>query len=360
MRRVLVTGATGHIGSNIVRDLRAHDYDPLPLARVTSDLTGLAGLGLDPVIGDLLDADSVRAAVDGCDAVIHAGAVYAVWARDPDEILRPAVEGTENVLRAAKDAGIERVVCTSSVASVGYTDDPDQPLDESHWNDGARNAYIRAKTLAERRSLELADELGVEVINVCPGGVFGALDYRITPTTQIMIDTVQRKMAVFSSSCPIDVRDVARGHVLALERGTPGERYILAGEPLSEQGMAELLNELAGVTVKRGLPPRWVLSMMAPLVEVISSMTGKPPMISRDVIHDLIGRHFVYDTTRAREELGLEIDPPRDVIRETLRWIAFLGAVDDPLLSELQATFPPDPSWIPQRSGNDSSNSQRS
>ncbi len=360
MSRILVTGATGHIGSNVVRDLLAHDHTPVPFARPSSDRIGLEGLDLEPAVGDLLDADSVRAAVDGCDAVIHAGAVYAVWAKDPDDILRPAIEGTENVLRAARDAGVERVVCTSSVAAVGYSEDEARPLDESHWNDGAMNAYIAAKTRAERRSLELAGELGIEVVNVCPGGVYGALDYRITPTTQMMIDTVQRKMSVFCASCPVDVRDVARGHVLALEKGTPGERYILAGETVTEEEMAALLAELTGVTVKRGLPPRWLLSLMAPLVEGISSLTGKQPMISREVIHDLVGRHFVYDTTRAREELGLSIDEPRQVFEQTLRWIAFLDAVDEPLLSTLRERYPADPAWVAQRSGSDSSSSQRS
>jgi len=346
MTRVLVTGATGHIGANIVRDLLAHDYDVVPLARSSSSRAALAGLDLNERIGDILDRNSLRAAMEGCDQVIHAAAVYQLWAPDPDDIIRPAVEGTRNVLLAAEDAGIKRIVCTSSIAAIGYSEDPKRPLDESSWNDRARSPYIRGKTEGERLAFELASELNLEVVTVLPVGVLGRFDYRKTPTTAGVVDSFAGKGPVIAAATVCDVRDVARAHVLALEKGTPGERYIAGGDTLSMAEQIDLIEQIGGRRPKAGLPPKAVLWPAAALMEAIARLTGKPPLITRDSIHDVLGRHFVYDTSKIRDQLGLEPRDARTVLEETARWAAFMGWLDGDLGEDLRKRYPPDQDWV--------------
>lgn len=346
MSRVLVTGATGHIGANVVRELLAADYDVVPLVRPSSERIGLAGLGLEAAVGDILDPDSIRSAVEGCEHVIHAGAVYATWARDARDILRPAIEGTRNVVQAAKDAGVKRVVHTSSVAAVGYCRDPERPYDERRWNAHATNPYIRGKTESERLAFELADELGLELVSVLPVGVLGRFDYRKTPTSAGIVDSLAGKGPVIAAGCLTDVRDVARAHVLALEKGRAGERYIAGGDNVSVKAQVRLIEEVTGKRAKQGLAPKAVLWPIAALSEGMAKLTGKPPLITRDAIRDVVGRHFVYDSTKMRTELGLEPRGAQEVLEETARWAAFMGWFSKRLGAEVAQRYPPDSDWL--------------
>ncbi|MBW2527060.1 MAG: hypothetical protein JRI23_22960 [Deltaproteobacteria bacterium] len=141
------------------------------------------------------------------------------------------------------------------------------------------------------------------------------------------------------------MRDVARAHVLALEKGTPGERYIAGGDTLSVDEQVDLIEQVTGTKPKAGLPPKAVLWPVAAVMEGIARITGKPPLITRDGIHDIVGRHFVYDTTKLRRELGLEPKGARTVLEETARWAAFMGWLDGNLQAELAERYPPDESW---------------
>jgi len=345
MKSVLVTGATGHLGANIVRELLAGGRAVVPLVRPTANRIALQGLDLEAAVGDILNRASLRGAMADCDAVIHSAAAYVMWARNPNDIIRTAVQGTRNVLHAAKEAGIKRVVYTSSVAAVGYSADPARPYDERRWNARARNPYIRGKTEAEQLAFELGSELGLEVVSLLPVGVLGRLDYRKTPTSAGVVDPMAGKGPIIAAANLCDVRDTARAHVLALEAGRPGERYIVGGDNVGLAELAELIEPIAGKKPPQSLPPKALLWPAAVLMEGMARVTGKPPAITRDAIHDVVGRHFVYDTTKMRQELDLEPRGAREVIAETARWAAFMGWLGKRRSAKLSELYPPDPAW---------------
>jgi len=346
MARVLVTGANGHLGCNLVRELLGAGHRVVALVRPGADHSGLGGLDLERISGDVLDPPSIRGAVQGCELVFHAAAPYLVWARDPDDIVRPAVEGTENVLRAAKAAGVRRVVFTSSSNAVGFTSDPQRPLDELSWNEAPRSPYVRAKTMAERRVWALSAELDLPVVAVLPTAVLGRFDYRVTPTTAPVLDAVQGRGPVPFAMNLVDVRDVARAHVLAAERGKPGERYLAGGQNVTTAELAEIIWQLAGIRPKQGLPPYPVLLAVATVADLIARRTGKPPIISPDIARESRGgRQPVFDCSKIQRELGLAPRSAEQVVSEVIRWGLFLGRIREPLATTLRGHFTPDPSW---------------
>lgn len=345
MKRALVTGANGHIGSNLVHDLVAHGWKVRALVREGSDRRGIDGVDVELVTGDVLDVESVRAAVDGQEVVFHAAAPYRTWAKDPAEITRPMLVGTENVLRAAKDKGVARVVCTSSCNAVGFTDDVSKPRDETMWNDEAHNPYGRGKLETERRTWELSRELGLDVVTVLPTTVLGGLDYKITPTTGPALDAFDKRGPMPFSLNLVDVRDVARAHVLAAEKGRAGERYLAGGDNASPEQIASMMEKLGGNRPATKLPPMAVLWTVATLGEWAAALTGKAPMITRDAIRDAAGRSVVFTCDKARDELGLEPRGGEDVLRETLRWGLFMKRMRSKAVLARAAEYPPDPSW---------------
>jgi dihydroflavonol-4-reductase len=339
--RVCVTGASGHIGANIVHELVERGHRVSVSARSFDRLKGIEGLDVEKHLGDVLDAKSLRPAMEGADVLVHAAAVYKNWTKDPEEMPRTSVEGTKNALRAAKDAGIKRVVYTSSCNAVGFSKDG-KPLDEKSWNESFHLPYVRAKVESEKLAHDLAKELGIELVAVLPTGVVGRYDYAITPSTKNFVDVMKKKAPVGFTINLVDVRDVALGHVLAMEKGKPGERYLLGSDNIEPDDLAKLVEEETGVTPKLGMPPAWVLGAIAAVSEGISSLTGKEPMITRAMVKELSSaKGLVFDCTKAKKELGLEARPPREIIRETARWCAFVGQLDDTLKSKL----PPDPAW---------------
>lgn len=345
MTRVLVTGANGHIGCNLVRDLLAHDYEVVAMVRETSDTTGLGPLPITTTKGDVRDAAAVGRAMDGCELVFHLGSPYAVWAKDPREIVEPAVRGVENVLRAAKERGVRRVVVTSSSNAVGFSRDPQKPLDETHWNDRTKSPYIRAKNEQERRTWKLADELALDVVTVLPTAVLGRLDYRRTPTTGPFVDVITGKGPVPFAMNLADVRDVARTHVLAAERGRAGERYLAGGFDADPETLATIIEKITGRRPKVGLPPLWVLRVVATLTAPIAALTGKPPPITHALLDDAAGGHGVFDCSKARRELGLTPHEPAVVVHEVVRWALFMGWLPDAMMTRLSGGFAPDPDW---------------
>jgi len=349
MTKALVTGANGHIGSNLVRDLLEHGYEVVPLVREKSNTAGLEGLDLDYARGDVLDEASIARAIDGCEIVFHAAAPYLTWAKDPATIFEPAVHGTENVLRAAKKANVRRVVVTSSCNAVGFTKDPKKPLDETTWNDGAKSPYILSKNEQERRAWSLAKELDLDVVTVLPTAVLGRFDYRKTPTTAPFVDALCGKGPVPFPMNLVDVRDVARTHVLAAEKGKRGERYLAGGDNIEIAPLASLIEKLVGKRPAEGLPPAFVLRMVAFFAEVGSEITGKAPMITRAVLDDVKGGVPLFDCRKAREELGLSPHGAEEVVTETLRWALHMGWIPESIASKVRDKYPPDPSWPSKR-----------
>jgi dihydroflavonol-4-reductase len=322
MRKVLVTGATGFVGANVARLLVARGEDVRVLARPTSDLGNVAGLPVEVVPGDLRDARSVRRAVRGCDRVFHVAADYRFWARDPQELYRSNVDGTVNVLDACLAEGVERVVHTSTVGTIGLAALP-APCDErTPLAPGQLTShYKRSKLAAEEVALAAAAR-GLPVVVVNPSAPVGPWDAKPTPTGQLVVDFARRKLpAVVDTGLNIvHVRDVAEGHLLAAERGRAGERYILGHRDMT---LAEIVRELADIT---GLPaPRlrlpYAVAWTAGAVStaLATFVTRRPPAVALEAVR-MARRRMFFDPSKAVRELGLPQTPVRAAFEDALAW----------------------------------------
>lgn len=347
--RVLVTGANGHIGSHVVRELFSAGSTAVAFVRPKSDRRGLAGIACEVREGDLLDAASVEKAVAGVDAVIHVGAVHANAEKSPGEMTRTAVEGTRAVLEAAARAGVKRVVLTSSGATVGFTRDPARPLDESHHQPTTRSPYIAAKVEQERFALAEATRLGLELLVLNPSGVFGPRDHRLTPATRALVGLLQGDPA-FMHLCVTDVRDVARAHVLALQQGTPGQRYLVTGDVLSPKQVSEVVAQTAGIKPPVFRPPGFLLRFIVGRGEKKARAAGIDPPASVASLEDLNGGHLVYDSGRSKRELGMTYRPAKDVLTDSWRWLLHVNALQPKVAAKVRAALGPaaaaDPLWV--------------
>src|SRR5579872_662948 len=252
--RVLVTGGTGFVGSHVARLLAERGDCVRALVRRTSKIDNLAAIDCEPVYGDLQDADSLRQAVKGCDVVFHVAADYRLWAPDPRELYRSNVEGTLNVLRAARGADVKQVVYTSTVGALGLPADGSPGTEETPVTLADMvGHYKRSKFLAEEEARRFAREENLSLITVHPSTPVGENDIKPTPTGKIVVDFLNRKMPAYIQTGlnMIDVRDVAMGHLLAAERGRPGEKYILGNQNISLRGILELLADITGLRAPR-------------------------------------------------------------------------------------------------------------
>ena len=248
--RVFLTGATGFVGSHVAQSLHVAGAELRLLARKTSRTEHLNNLNAELVIGDLLQPDGLATALTGCDALVHAAADYRLWVRDPDAMYAANVQGTRTLLRLAREAGVHRVVYTSSVATMGFRSDgrivdEDTPVSL----DDMIGHYKRSKFLAEQEAIQAARN-GQHVVILNPTTPIGANDAKPTPTGRIVVDFLNRKFPAYVDTGLnlVDVQSVAAMHVAALERGTSGERYILGGENLT---LKQILDRMAAMT---GLP----------------------------------------------------------------------------------------------------------
>lgn len=320
MKTAFVTGANGHIGANVCRELVGEGWRVLALVRDGADLRGLDGVDVERVRGDVLAPASLSRIAEA-ETVFHLGAPYATWAKDPERIVEPAVRGTENVLRASRSA--KRVVVTGSCNAVGFT--RGAPLDETSWRAEAKSPYMRAKLEQERRAGALADELGIDLVTVLPTGVLGPHDYKRTPTTGPVVDVLLGKSPIPFGMNVVDVRDVARGHRLAAERGRRGERYLLGGDNLTAEELAALFEELTGTRPSVKMPPPWVLRAVAAVAEAVSRLSGKAPFLTRALLDDVGGGAPLFDIGKAKRELGYTHAPAREVLAATIAWAETMG-----------------------------------
>lgn len=325
--RVLVTGASGFIGSAVASALQERGFRLRLLVRGTSPRRNLAGLSAEIVEGDLRDEASVARALDGVRHVFHVAADYRLWARDPGAIERTNVEGTRNVMRAALQRGVERIVYTSSVATlrvdaqtVAATED--EPLAAAQ----AIGAYKRSKVLAERLVEQMVEREGLPAVIVNPSTPIGARDVRPTPTGRIIVEAARGRMPAFVETGlnVVDVEDVALGHVLALERGRVGERYILGGDNLS---LRELLGEIAGLTGRRAPRVQLPVAPLFPLAraaEAVARITGREPFLTTDGLKMSCNRmHF--SSAKAQRELGYAPRAHQHGLQAALDWFAREG-----------------------------------
>ncbi len=323
----LVTGATGFVGAHVARALLNRGLAVRCLVRGTADRANLAGLDVEVAPGDLLDAAALRRAASGCDLLFHCAADYRLWARDPDGLIATNVEGTRNALAAAADAGVRRMVYTSSVSALGLPRDGRAAADEETPVRAGDlvGPYKRSKFVAEQEALRFAEE-GLDVVVVNPSTPVGELDRRPTPTGRIIVDALRGRMPVFVDTGLnlIDVRDVAEGHALAAERGVAGERYILGNRNVSLGEMLAMVADAAGTRPPSIRLPHWIPLALAHAAEAWASLGGPDPHPSVDAVR--MARHRMhFDSGKAVRDLGLPQRPVEDAIERAVRWFRANG-----------------------------------
>jgi len=318
--KALVTGATGFVGSHVALALLRHGWEVRALVRPATHGHRRAELPaeIEVVSGDIEDEASVERGARGCQAVFHVAAMYEMWARDPRRFYEVNVEGTRAVLEAARKANVERVVHTSSVATVV------QGGDEAGFADpeAAHGHYKRSKILAERAAFEYPN-----VVVVNPAAPMGWGDVRPTPTGNIVLGFLRGRLPAYIDTGlnVIDVEDVAEGHVLAYERGKPGERYILGHENLTLQALLKMLAAETGRQAPRLKLPMPVAYAAAAISEIVEGrLARRQPTVTMDAVR-MAQIPMYYDSTRARRELGLPQTPVHCALRKSAEWFISHG-----------------------------------
>ena len=317
--RVLLTGATGFLGSEIARELSRQGHQVRVLARATSSLAGLEGVEHERVIGDLLDPASIDRALEGVEAVIHTAGATSVRQRDTRMLYRVNVEGTRNLLEAAEKRTGLRVVHTSTVGAVGATERPETLDETATWNLGGLGYdYLDSKRQGEELALARARQ-GMDLVVLNPGMIFGPGDVYMTSTKYVLEYLRGRnRFAPRGGLSFCDVRDVARAHVAALTRGRAGERFILAGQNVTHREALATLHRLTGLY--RPIPmPGAILWLAGALSQAVAKLV---PHGLEDLTLGVVrvARKFLYfDVSRARSELGYEVRPFEETLRDTLR-----------------------------------------
>jgi len=322
LKQTLITGATGFVGWHVARTLIAAGHRVRALARDPKRLRELPEV--EPVQGDLRNAESLARAVEGCGVVFHVAADYRLWTREPQEMFRSNVGGTRALLEAARKAGVERVVYTSTVGCRGVpaggngrgVGDESLPV----TLEDMAGPYKRSKFLAEQVALEFAAG-GFPVVIVNPTAPVGDHDFKPTPTGKIVVDFVRGKMPAYLDTGlnVVDVRDVARGHLAALEHGRPGERYILGSENLTLEQIFSQLATLAGRKPPRIRIPYAVAYAAGVVSTAVANLTGKEPLAPLDGVRMARKKMWVRHDKAARE-LGYAPGPAAEALRRAVDW----------------------------------------
>ena len=327
--RIFVTGATGFVGSAVARVLAARGHSLRLLTRPTSDRRNLAGVDAEVVTGDLTDPASLARAAAGCRYVVHVAADYRFWVPHPEEMLRANVQGSVAVMRAAQQAGAERIVYCSSVAALGQRSDG-RPADEATPVDpaGMVSTYKRSKYQAEQAVLELVRAENLPVVVVNPAGPVGPRDIKPTPTGKMIMDAANGRMPAYLDTGlnVVHVDDVAEGHALALERGRIGERYILGGENLDLKDLLTLVAHVAGrrpPTIR--LREAWIWPVALGM-EGFALLTGIPPLVTRDHLK-MARKKMFFTSAKATAELGYTPRPVRLAVEDAVAWFRANGMV---------------------------------
>jgi dihydroflavonol-4-reductase len=324
----LVTGGTGFVGSHVVRALFARGDSVRCLARPGGRRDNLSGLPVEIAEGDLTDPASLARAMRGIKELYHVAADYRLWTRDPRELYAANAGGTENVLRAAAEAGVSRVVYTSSVAALGLTSDG-SPASETTPVERARiiGHYKKSKFDAERVALDWAAR-GLPVVVVNPSTPVGERDIKPTPTGQMIVDFLNRRMPAYVDTGLnlIDARDVAEGHLLAAHRGKPGEKYILGNRNMTLKEILDALAAITGLPAPRTRLPHWIPLAYSAVDTALSRVTGRPPRASFESVRMSTHRMF-FDASRAVRELGLPQTPVEEALGRAVAWFRANGYV---------------------------------
>lgn len=320
---ILVTGATGFVGAAVVRRLLAAGHAVRVTARAGSDRRNVEGLDVDVAEADLTDPASLRRALEGCRALFHVAADYRIWAPDPAAMRRVNVEGTKALMEAALDAGVERVVYTSSVATLGLNADG-TPADEATPVTFADmiGAYKQSKYLAEEAVRGMIAGRGLPAVIVNPSTPMGPRDVKPTPTGRMIVQAARGKMPAFVDTGlnVVHVDDVAEGHWLAFEHGAIGERYVLGGENMTLREILAVVAELAGRRPPGVRIPHAAVMPLAHVAEAWARLAGGgEPFVTVDGLR-MARKLMFFSSARAERALGYRPRPAREAIADAVRW----------------------------------------
>jgi dihydroflavonol-4-reductase len=323
---VLVTGATGFVGSNVVRELLKDGATVRVLARARSDRRALANLPVEVVEGDLCVPASLRQVVAGVTTIFHVAADYRLWVRDPQELYRANVQGTRAILETAAQAGVRRIVYTSTVGALGIPTDGTPGTEDTPVSLGDMvGPYKASKFLAEQAALEFA-RAGLPIVVVNPSAPVGPWDVKPTPTGQMIVDFLEGRMfaSLDTGLNLVHVRDVARGHLLAAERGRLGEKYILGHTNVSLIAIFRLLGELTGLRPPRFRIPYAVAWLAAAGMEGAARLSRRPPRVSLTAVR-MARKRMYFSPAKAVRELGLPQTDVREALRDAVEWFGAHG-----------------------------------
>jgi dihydroflavonol-4-reductase len=328
MTKTLVTGGTGFVGRAVVEELLAAGREVRVLARQDGH-PALNGLEVEAVMGDLRDKDSLAQALKGCSRVFHVAADYRLWVPDPDTMYAINVQGTHNILAAALAQGVERFVYTGTVGALGNPGDGTPGREDSPvtYYDMV-GQYKRTKFLAELSAVQYSRQ-GLPVVIVNPSTPVGPWDYRPTPTGQMIVDFLKGRMPAYLETGLniVHVKDVARGHLLAEEKGRVGEKYILGNENLNFSRILKLLAEISGRRAPRIKVPYWPVLAMSCVNECWARyFSHKPPRMPLTAVR-MARKYMFFDNSKAVKELGLTLTPVKQALEDAVEWFQERGYV---------------------------------
>jgi dihydroflavonol-4-reductase len=325
--KCFVTGATGFLGSQVARQLLARGAELRLLVRPTSRLDNIAELNAERVIGDLRDVDSLRKGMTGCEFVFHVAADYRLWTLNRQELYQSNVNGTSNILQAARDSGVKRVIYTSSVATMGFGNNGHLTDEESPVSlDNMVGDYKRSKFMAERLAIEAA-QAGQDVVIVNPTTPIGERDIKPTPTGQIVVDFLKKKFPAYVDTGLnlVDVVDCAEAHVVAMEKARPGERYILGGENLTLKQILDKLGAITGLPSPNVKVPYGVaLAAGAWGSIVVGGIMKREPRATIEAVQMSRKKMFV-TSAKSERELGWNPRPVDGALRRAVEWFRAHG-----------------------------------
>lgn len=328
--KALVTGASGFIGSNLIRTLLKKGVSVKAFVRQQSLLKNIEGLDVEFVYGDVRDLDSLKTACQGCHFLFHTAAFYDFWAPDPQIFYDVNVAGTKNVLEAAQQTEVSKIIYTSTVGTIGYHKEPRTPSNEMFFpsNGDLNNHYKQSKFQAEQIAFMFAKQ-GLPVVIVNPSAPIGPYDAKPTPTGRIIVDFLKRKIPAYVDTGLniIDVEDVAEGHWLAAQKGKVGERYILGNKNVSLKEIYELIAQLGKTKHPFLKIPYAVAFSLAYVSEGVANILKQRPKISLASVR-MAKRPMYFDSTKAVRELSLPQSPIEGAFEKAIRWFKDNGYLD--------------------------------
>lgn len=346
IQKVFVTGANGHLGCNTVRELLKRDYLVKVLVREGSDTRGLKGLDVEWCKGDVLDLSSLVSGSKGCQAILHLAANFKFFAKTKEEIMGPAVLGTQNIFKAALTNGVQKMIYTSSIMAIGCADKPNKKLGQDDWlSDHSKEVYALAKRDSEKTAWELSKAYSIPLITILPGTIIGRYDYKITPSQNLIADFLRGKGLTNQMYLPlVDVRDVAQIHVQALERGTYGNRYFALSKAYAMKDVGKMFEELTGIKVWHIPSPRALDILLGKILESLGKITPWEPPVTEALARFFSHRYCNFDYDPTIKDFNYVPRPLKEILIDSIKWLGFLGV--GKVKEKYKARFLPEDGWV--------------